>query len=196
MTTIRIILFIAILTVSFKANSQRFIGGLMAGLSTSQINGDTQQGFDKLGFWGGSSVEIEFSELAGFKIELYYVGKGAKKNSGGVEVFKTKLHYIEMPFLFTLKPTKKFEFDLGLTGSYLISSTLYENSAEVPDGLNDMHNFDFGAMASGTYFFSKHIGLNVRIEYSLIPVSNDPNWYNYNFSFGMVYLFNRTKSGK
>jgi len=191
MKLIKYILFLILLSISIIGNAQKFKSTLLAGLSTSQINGDLYQGFDKLGIYAGVSVSTDFNNVLGAKIELLYIGKGAKKNVGGVEEYKTKLHYVEMPFLFSIKPVDKFEFELGLAGSYLISSALYEHGAEVPDGLVDMYNFDLDGIASASYYFSGNIGINVRMEHSLIPIKNNPNWYNYNLSFGLVYKISK-----
>jgi hypothetical protein len=182
-------LFICVL-YTVQITAQRFKAELFTGLSTSQIDGDTQKGFDKLGFYAGVSVATEFTKVLGAKTELYYIGKGAKQSSNGYEIYKTKLHYVEMPFMLTIKPIDKFEFDLGLAAAYLISGTLYENQAEVPDGLVDMNNFDFCAIISALYFFNKRLGINIRMDYSFTPVKNNPNWFNSNLSFGMVYKIN------
>jgi hypothetical protein len=178
------------LLVTFSTFAQRFKGGILLGMSASQVDGDTQKGFNKLGLFSGVSVSTDFTKTIGTKIELYYIGKGAKQNNDGVEVFKSKLHYVEMPFLLTFKPVNHFQLDLGLACSYLISSKLFEMGAEVTDGLNNMHNFDLGGIASGSYYFSKNLGFNVRMDYSITPIKNNPNWYNYNLSFGLVYQFN------
>ena len=190
MKTKSYLLMVAILMMALTGFSQKFNGGLLVGLSESQVDGDTQKGFDKLGMFSGAWVSTDFNKFIGAKIELYYIGKGAKLNSNGVEIFKSKLHYVEMPFLFTIKPAKKFQLDLGLAASYLISSKLYEQGALVPDELNDMHNYDLGAIGSGSYYFTPSLGFNIRMEYSLMPIKNNPNWFNYNISFGLAYQFN------
>ena len=72
-------LIMVILISGYSTFSQRFNGALFGGMSTSQIDGDTQEGFDKLGFFAGVSVSTDFTKVIGAKIELYYIGKGAKK---------------------------------------------------------------------------------------------------------------------
>lgn len=173
--------------------SQRFNGGLLAGLSTSQIDGDTQGGYNKPGFYSGVYVETDFNKVLGAKIELFYIGKGAKLVENDIEVFNTTLHYVEMPFLLTIKPIERFEFDAGFAVSYLIGSKLVNLGYEVTDGLYDMHNMDFGGIITGSYFFTKKLAVNVRFEYSLRPIKSDPHyWYNNNLSFGLIYKIDRS----
>jgi len=186
-----LLLFFILLNIN--TYSQRFKGSILAGLSTSQIDGDNQYKYKKLGLFAGVSVATEFSEVMGGKIELYYIEKGAKKIVGGIEEFKTKLHYVEMPFLLTIKPIDRFEFDIGMAISYLISAKLIQQGSEVPDGLYDMHNFDFGGIASASYFFSNNVGINIRVFYSIFAIKNNPNWYNSNLSFGLGYKINNSK---
>lgn len=168
--------------------SQGFEGGVIGGISTSQIDGDTQKDYKKLGFYSGVFVERDFTKVIGAKIELFYIMKGAKKVVNGIEEFKTTLNYIEMPFLLTIKPVNKFEFDVGVAASYLISSSLLSLGYEVNDGLYDMHDMDFGGIITISYFFTEKIAVNVRFEYSLIPARSDPhNWYNSNLNLGLIY---------
>ncbi len=193
MNRLKVFSTILFVLLSFSAFSQQFKGGLLLGMSTSQIDGDSQSGYKKLGFFSGVSVATDFSKIMGAKIELYYIGKGAKKVVDGVEEFKTDLHFVEMPFLITIKPINLFELDLGIDCSYLISSKLYEYGAVVPEGLYDMRNFNLGAIASASYYFTQSLGFNLRFDYSLKPIKNNPNWYSNNLSFGLVYKINNSE---
>jgi len=178
--------------IAFNAShifAQKFEGGFLGGLSTSQIDGDTQKDYSKLGFYSGFFVETMFTKVIGVKAELYYIGKGAKKNVGGVAVFKTHLNYVELPFLLKIVPIDRVELDVGLAFSYLVSTRMFEYGEEVPSSIIDMHNTDFSAVASGSYYFSPNMAFNVRIDYSIVPISNNPNWFNSNLSFGIFYKF-------
>ena len=175
---------------AFSSSAQQFKGGILGGLSASQIDGDTQKGYNKLGFFSGAFVERMFTRVVGAKVEIYYIGKGAKSNVGGVEVFKTHLNYVEMPFLLTLNPIDHVELDLGLAFSYLISTRMFEYGEELPEFAIDMNNTDFSGIVSGSYYFLENVAFNVRIDYSIVPVKNNPNWFNSNLSFGFIYRFN------
>jgi hypothetical protein len=186
------IIIIALLFVfcSSVVHAQKFEGGFLGGLSTSQIDGDTQSGYAKLGFFAGVFVETMFTNVIGVKAELYYIGKGAKLNAGSVEVFKTHTNYIEIPFLVSIKPLNHVELDLGFAFAYLISARMFELDEEVPQKAVEIHSFDVSAMASGSYFFNDNWALNVRFDYSIVPSKNNPNWFNNNLSFGFLYRFN------
>ncbi len=177
------------LLISGLAAAQNFTGGIITGLSTSQIDGDTQGGYDKLGFYGGFSVERDFGEVIGAKMELYYISKGAKENINSVEIFKTKLAYVELPLMLKIVPVKRFEFDLGLAFSYLIKARMWNYGEEYPEGVVDVKNAQYSAIATGSYFFAENMAFNVRFDYGFLPIKNNPNWYSNNLSFGILYLF-------
>lgn len=185
---LKTIIFLTIVAFcSFSVSAQKIDGGFLAGLSTSQIDGDTQKDFDKLGLFSGVFVETGFAEVFGVKIELYYIAKGAKKNIDGVEEFKTHLNYIEMPFFVKIGPLKKIELDLGIAVSYLISMKMLKYGEEVETSTLNMHNFDFNGIVSANYFFLPNMAFNFRVSYSIIPVKNNHNWFNSNLSFGLAY---------
>ncbi len=171
-----------------NAKSQQFGGGLLGGLSAGQVDGDTQKGYKKLGFYSGVYVTYNFSELFGIKIETFYIGKGAKKIINKVEDFKSHFNYIEMPFMLSIKPVNKFRFNIGLAGSYLINSKLYKKSYEIPEDRYDINSFDWGGIITGEYYLSEKLAFNVRFEYSIVPFRTESRrWYNSNLSFGLLY---------
>ncbi len=189
MKKIPIALAVIALFITPTIEAQLFKGAIFAGISGNQVDGDNQSGYKKPGLYGGVSVETDFGKYTGAKIELFYIGKGAIKNVDGVEEFNTSLHYIEMPFLFSIKPIKKFQLDLGLAGSYLIKSKLVELYLTVPESAYSMHNFEFSWIVSAIYYFFERFGVNAKINYSIVPIKNNPNWYANTICFGILYKF-------
>lgn len=184
------LIFFLIFSLHSAVFAQSFRGGLISGLSTSQIDGDTQGGYDKAGFYGGVFVERDLNKLIGLKSELYYIAKGAKDNVNGIELFKTQLHYIELPVYVKVMPINNLEFDFGLAFSYLIKAKMWKLGEEYPEGIVDVKNTQLSAIASGSYFFSKKMAFNVRFDYGFLPIKNSPNWFSNNLSLGILFLFN------
>ncbi|MBN1251366.1 MAG: PorT family protein [Bacteroidales bacterium] len=175
--------------IVFNASAQKFNGGAILGFSTSQIDRDTQKGYNKLGFFSGVYVKRNFTDIIGAKIELYFIGKGAKKNVNKIEEFKTQLNYVEMPFLITIKALNNIEIDFGICPAYLISSKLVELGYEVPDSEYNIHNYDLSGILSINYYFTDKIAVNSRFSYSISPINETPGWLNSNLSFGLIYDF-------
>ena len=75
--------------------SQSFDGGLLAGLTTSQISGDNLGGFNKLGFAIGIFTQRNISEKSKLRFELSYFQKGSKNNNLNLNLNSFKLDYID-----------------------------------------------------------------------------------------------------
>ena len=68
-----VLLFCGFLTLSIQA--QNFGGGLIAGLSTSQVAGDNLAGFNKIGMMAGAFVTFPqvYSENIKLQLEIIYI---------------------------------------------------------------------------------------------------------------------------
>ena len=186
------ILLILITIMPFTGFSQLFSGGFILGVSGSQVDGDEQGGFKKPGILAGSFVKLNFNEKISLNIELYYIAKGAVLNEeypdGAVyQIFKTKLHYIEMPVLFCYKPIKQLSLSAGAAPSYLFKEKLFGNGAEISKELYEMNNFDLGVMGQLEFIFSDKFSVGIRYSYSMLSIRKDVNWYNNNLSIALRY---------
>lgn len=132
----------------------------MAGVSPSQVHGDSYSGFHKLGAMGGVGVESFFSEKASASLSFLFIQKGAKKNpnptKGDLSAYYLNLNYLEVPVLFTYTQ-QKFLFDVGVSAAYLIN--YYEADQNmVYTGMYPFQKFDY----------SVKIGLGVNLT---------PKWF-------------------
>ena len=101
--------------VSSSLQAQRFNAGLMLGGVTSQVDGDTYDGYHKWGYLGGGYVSLQLSPHSSFQMELEYIQKGSRRNDTTVSGGDTYLlgfiilrfpYYTSTPLKsgFTLKP--------------------------------------------------------------------------------------------
>jgi len=188
--TSRLILFLNLSFICFgNLNAQYFEGALVAGISGSQVDGDTQGGYKKPGIIVGLSVEKKISRLLGLKSGIEYIGKGAVKKIDNVEEFNTSLHYVQIPFTLSINPLEHVEVNLGLAGAYLFHLKYEYLGQQMNDDLNDMHNFELSALLNFSYFFSERIGCNAGFNYSILAVKNNPNWFNNNINLTLIYKF-------
>ena len=74
-------LIIILIVLPAVLSAQRFNGGVLIGLSASQVDGDTYAGFDKVGLQGGVFVNTKFNNAWGAQMELKYNAKGARKKT-------------------------------------------------------------------------------------------------------------------
>ncbi len=175
-------------------HSQGFKGGLLAGITTSQVDGDNMSGYNKFGFQGGVFVKTYFNpgNLSAFTFQytgkagdttdvvlkprwalqlgLKYAGKGAANrfDPDNPVIRQNILHYVEFPVLMNYYYHDKWFFEGGLIPGYLnksISKVLGNTSTNS----RDYNKFDLAGALGVNYLFSPQIWLNMRFSYSLFP---------------------------
>ncbi len=179
-----IILFI-FFTIAFVAQAQnKFRAGLKAGISTSQVEGDTYGGFDKFGFDGGGTLNAKLNEKWAAQFEILFIQKGSKHigdaNKGDLSFYLMQLNYVEVPLLLQYKQ-KKFTFEIGPGIGYLISSKEYDQNGEVINAV-PFHTTEVSASIGINYQIYKNLGMTWRYTNSMLPIrqyaSGASFWFN------------------
>ena len=191
------ILIVILFFFSFSLYSQTFGGGIMAGLSASQLDGDNWGGYNKAGLTFGVYSYTRFNKYVDAQIELRYVQKGSKSDNKDNSVFYlSKLNYIELPLFLKYRFLDKFSANIGLAAGYLQKST------EDKDGIGDLpaepefNEFELSGLAGIEYLITERLFFNVRFNYSMLPVRDHPGdqtffldkgQYNNVFTFTVCY---------
>ncbi|MBR4137142.1 MAG: outer membrane beta-barrel protein [Bacteroidales bacterium] len=92
-----ILLILFILPLSIK--SQAFFGGIALGGVTSQVDGDHNNGFHKVGFTAGAFVGYEINDIFEAQFEIKYIQKGSRSSADDSEQFTIQLDYVELPLI-------------------------------------------------------------------------------------------------
>ena len=182
--------------ISFEGRSQSFDGGLIAGVVTSQINGDGYAGFHQLGCTAGFYGRIPTGGPSSWQMELKYSLYGAhsdaKEEQWGLNPMSIRLHYVELPLLFRYdlsqfsingKPLDFITLELGLSGDFLLRGAQSANFEDYFD--NDAWLFFSVTGDIGVQFdINDRWGINIRSMNSLTPCRFHPeapvlSWYHY-----------------
>lgn len=153
--------------------SQQFEGGFFGGVSASQVDGDTYAGYNKLGITAGAYTTRKINTKFNFKMEVRYIQKGAYKKPTDVDLslFKTSLHYAEIPFLFQYLYNKKVFLEGGLVPEILLASKEEnEYGIKIPDPGRPFHRFVLEGTVGTGYFFTDHWAAGFRYTYSILPI--------------------------
>lgn len=181
----RHILFIIIVSaLTFTAYSQKFEGGVLIGLTASQIDGDNSSGYNKVGLQGGGWVRRMFTYTVGGQMEIMYMQKGAMKtrNTGDTAYLKTTLHYIDIPLMAQYIFNENVMIELGIIPEVLMSAKVEDANSPLP--INPEYNrFTLGAFAGIGYRFLEVLSLRLRFNYSILPIQAHPS--------GQKYLLNQ-----
>ena len=198
-----------IVVVPFELSGQRFNGGLLAGVTASQVDGDSYAGFDKVGLQGGVFVNTMLADNLGLQMEIKYAGRGARKKTSENDpsVYKLKLHYIDIPLLLFYSVKNKYIFEAGLIPGYLFEAGGEDSGGDIPqDYLVKFRKVDFSWLVGFRYRINDNLSAGMRYAYSLVSINDydyrvpSYNWlgnlfgynigdYNNYLTFGIYYQF-------
>ncbi len=171
---------------SLPTFSQYFDGGVVGGLSASQVDGDTYWGFNKLGLLGGGWVKRMLTYNIGAQLELIYIGKGAyKPNKENDPVYyKASLHFIDIPVCINYLYRERVAFDLGLEPELLVSAKEEDAYGVIPEEPPYYRKLSLSAFAGIGYRFFDQFIANVRYNYSVIPIRKHASGQHYRLNRG------------
>ena len=154
-------------------NGQQIRGGIIAGVSPSQVSGDRLSGFNKVGFTGGVLAKTSLSNKVDVEIELLYIQKGSRKpidpDNNDYEQYLLELNYVEVPLIFQYYFNEKWTFDAGLSYGRLIMSRESDEYGEFPE-IYPFKESEFSINGGINYFLFKNVVMNWRISNSIFPV--------------------------
>lgn len=180
------ILFFILIIIPITKSQNRFKVGLKAGLSTTQVEGDTYAGFNKAGFDGGLFVNGKINDKWSAQFEMLFVQKGSKHNSnpekGDFTFYLMQLNYIEVPVLFQYHQ-KKFTFELGPGFGYLVSNKEFDFYGGDPYS-TPFQTTEISASIGISYLLNKRLGINWRYTNSLLPIRKFSSVATYGYNPG------------
>jgi hypothetical protein len=172
------------------ANAQAFHGGVLAGFTATQVDGDTYGGYNKGGFQGGVFVNARLSDLFNAQLEIKYTGKGAKKpvTSSDPAVYNLTLHYIDIPVSVNVRVKQIGSAELGLVPAYLFSANGEDSGGTLPsDYLVTFNKFDLSFMMGINIRLIEKLKLNLRYTYSLLSIRPEKYENGYYTWFGNLF---------
>lgn len=175
--------FLFLFFISTACYSQRFDGGVFAGLITSQLDGDHHAGYDKVGYTFGGFVKTKIDEKWGAQLEIKFIQKGSKgadSIGGTFNYYRSQLNYIELPVFINRTYKEKFFGEVGLGVAYLISAYEDKDAYGYVEAYPVFNKFELSATAGFGYKFSDNLFVSLRFSYSILPVRDVyPGYYRY-----------------
>ena len=182
----RFLLIILSAALTCIASSQNFEGGILFGLTASQIDGDAYHGYNKVGLQGGGWVRRMFTYTLGGQMELRYVQKGALKTADANDPTyqRTSLHYIDIPIMAQYIYNDNLVLELGIGPEILMSVKIEDENGVLP-GFNpdDYNRFTMSAIAGVGYRFLDVVSFHFRFNYSILVIRPHPS--------GQTWLLNQ-----
>jgi opacity protein-like surface antigen len=192
-----LILFFFFNTAAF---AQHFKGGLIVGISTSQVDGDNLGGYTKAGLKAGALVYRKLSDKFSLQFELEFIQKGSRRplNEEDNSFYLMRLNDIDAPLFLQYALTKNWVVEAGPAIGTLVSAYEEDERGSIRNA-ESFHRFDYLANAGVNYFISRNVAANVRYSYSVVSIrrSNatifdnfyfNPGQYNNMIAFSLVFL--------
>ncbi len=171
----KIIIILILFVINNYSFSQTFGGGVFAGLSASQLDGDNWGGYSKAGLAFGIYTNAKLNKYIDAQLELKYVQKGSKSNDDDQGTFyQSKLNYIEIPIFLKYHFLNRFSANVGLAAGYLQKSTENKNEAGDEPADPPFDEFELSGLAGVEYQIIDKLFINVRFNYSILPVRDHP----------------------
>lgn len=152
-------------------HAQRFDGGVLLGVSASQIDGDNEYGFHKGGPVAGVWVSTDFDNKFSGQLELKYIAKGSAppKDDPDPSFYRIRLQYIEIPVLVIYRVHDMINLEAGASLGYMIKEQFDPdgNGYYVPDG--NPNRIEAATQAGINVKVIEKLFLNIRHSYSIFP---------------------------
>ena len=165
-----ILLFCGFLTLSIQA--QNFGGGIILGLSTSQVSGDHLGGFNKAGLLVGGFIDLQLSNMLKGQMEMTFIQKGSnnpKMNENSIS--DISLSYVEVPLLLKYQQSSTIAIEGGIETAFLISSSDNDIYGKISTkNTREFNTTDIGIFIGLDYSISPRLILNSRISNSILPI--------------------------
>jgi len=170
--------FIVLLFLGYSliSSPQNFNGGLLFGLSATQVDGDGHGGYNRAGLAAGVWVGRHILPEIAIRTELKFLQKGSYKQfiddiGGVIGFYSLRLNYIEMPYLLEYRFRENIIPFVGLSIGFLWKAN--ESTMEGPFPEEDVAQFrkvEMAGTAGVEYIINKHFSFCTSISYSAIPV--------------------------
>ncbi|MBT3612463.1 MAG: PorT family protein [Flavobacteriales bacterium] len=165
-----ILLFCGFFALSIQA--QNFGGGIILGLSTSQVSGDNLGGFNKAGILAGGFIDLQLSTTLKGQMEMTFIQKGSNNaNMNKNSISDISLSYVEIPLLLKYQQSSTIAIEGGIETAFLISSS--DNDIYGQISANSTRKFnttDISIFIGLDYFINPRLILNSRISNSILPI--------------------------
>jgi hypothetical protein len=157
---------------TFFSFSQNFKGGVIAGVSTSQVSGDALGGFHKAGLYLGVFTELPISPISNIKMEMNYIQKGSNNPKiSENNMPDISISYIEVPISVNYFQNEITSFEVGIQTAFLLNFSDNDLFGPIPNDQSIAFNkVDLGAFIGMNYHLTDNILLNSRISNSILPV--------------------------
>ncbi|MCD4680987.1 MAG: PorT family protein [Bacteroidales bacterium] len=169
---VKILFLIILITAVGYSSAQSFKGGVLGGITATEISGDRLAGPNKAGIYAGAFVKLDLSDKSTLQMEINYVQKGSRDNpdTSNPDSYLLRISYIEIPFQYIYHFHPLMAAEAGLSYGVLIHKYEEANGYEI-DVVNPAFKKGDLSINIGFYYsITDHLRFNLRYSNSLLYV--------------------------
>jgi hypothetical protein len=185
--------------LSISIHAQNFGGGLILGLSTSQVSGDNLGGFNKAGLLVGGFIDLQLSKTIKGQMEMTFIQKGSNNPKMNENSYSDiSLSYVEIPLFLKYQQSRTIAIEGGIETAFLISASDNDIYGQISsNSTREFNTTDVGIFIGLDYFINTRLILNTRISNSILPIREhasgatfqlNKGQYNSVLSFSLHYI--------
>jgi hypothetical protein len=190
---------------SILVQAQSFEGGVMAGMTTSQVDGDNLSGYELPGFHLGFYTYTALNERSELQLELSFIQKGSRQEQTDSSIFyRMRLNYIAIPIIYRYR-WKNLGFEIGPALDILVNAQEEDISGPLPEA--PFNRFVLTGVAGVNYHFSDRFWVSFRSVNAITRIRPGPanrpglgpllggdGQRSLSLSFGLHYSFSKLGS--
>lgn len=192
-----------ILFFPFVVSSQSIRGGLIAGFSMTQVDGDEVYGYHKYGLNTGALAIVPFYKKFSLSIEILYNQKGSYQRPWLMDdtingAYKLILNYVDVPVLFHFEDKDVIKFGTGFSWGRLVEFNEWEHEQRInwdtPNGPYKKSDVDF--LFDVQLRLIQGLSFNMRYAYSIAKLrtrtfltGETRKQFNNMITFRVIYVF-------
>jgi hypothetical protein len=199
---IKLLIFTLFFLSVFSSYAQSFKGGLLGGISGTEISGDRLAGPNKAGLYFGAFVFHDISKKHSVQMELAYVQKGSRKNPDSLNLssYLLRINYVELLIHYHYNFSPGMALETGLSYGVLMNSYEEANGYEIQRTEPEFKPGDLSFNIGFFYSLTEKLRINVRYSNSIMHVRDhgsgavyrlNKGQYNEVLSFILFYQFNK-----
>ena len=194
-------------------SEQHFRAGIAAGINLSQMDGDGQQGYHKVGLAIGVKGAYCFKPNFDVSTELMYNSRGSRPNPFSPKAsfedksiqIKAELNYADVLLAanFHFMPNENYTFyrqslQIGVSYGRLLSSTLninrgiYHDQIVEADVQRNLKKDDIGFVVGYSWFLTSRLGITAKHTFSLRNIYYNPKEGATNLDYTSFIPYNLT----
>ena len=174
---------IAVLGITKSINAQNVDIGFKTGLNISNFTGGDADRNSLFDFHIGGLAEFKINKKFSLQPELLYTRQGSEAKN----LVKIKVDYLAIPLMAKYYISEKFSIEAGPQVSFLINDKAEFNDSSIPDVDTDASSFDFGLNIGFAYNINSNLFAQVRYNYSITTVVENPDIKNSVFQISLGY---------